>query len=363
MTDQIPVNQTKLTHNKTDTSPHEKQQRNHSDHQQNKTDHDKTENQQGSSRNGGWWSKAKNTVTSVLGKKDRPTKLEGGGRDWLVHASTGEISAKHDPSFFLARSPSPLLLVSHDSKDALVFVDLTNQEEQLFKTKDNQYVGLSQKVKKTKGYQYYDTVVSAYIEPLPFVYINSTFIVTNDDFVLDVALWKIVENQNVNFVKASDGSTYTAGGGRDFLLNSDGTISPKLNPSLVLGVGSQDLVVSKKEGPRIKLQHSQELADGKIISMDMEGGGVIASKEEEIADGWRVRQSVLAVEGAMKIFYDGNFLLTSDGSYALDISYWRMEEGNVVNFVGGESEQEDINLDEASSSESASDGISTGNDP
>ena len=62
------------------------------------------------------------------------------------------------------------------------------------------------------------------------------------DFVLDVAWGKMEVNNVVNLVKGPGGNgangfhtTRKSGGGRDFIKNADGTISPKLATHLVLG--------------------------------------------------------------------------------------------------------------------------------
>lgn len=56
------------------------------------------------------------------------------------------------------------------------------------------------------------------------------------DLVFDVAFWKFQENNAVNFVGGNNhGRTYLHGGGRDWTINEDGTISSSNHPDLVLG--------------------------------------------------------------------------------------------------------------------------------
>ena len=68
------------------------------------------------------------------------------------------------------------------------------------------------------------------------------------DLVLDVAYWKMEEGNTVNFVGGTPGfrgtgtRTKTGGGGRDWTINDDGTISAKHHPHLVLGVRGTSLV-------------------------------------------------------------------------------------------------------------------------
>ena len=57
------------------------------------------------------------------------------------------------------------------------------------------------------------------------------------NLVLDVAFWKFHEGTAVNWVGGgSDGRTYLHGGGRDFRVNSDGSICLVNHPHLCLGV-------------------------------------------------------------------------------------------------------------------------------
>jgi hypothetical protein len=54
-----------------------------------------------------------------------------------------------------------------------------------------------------------------------------------EDMVLDVAMWKYEAGNPVNFV--GGGPTEKSGGGRDWVINDDGTISPRHKQEFVLG--------------------------------------------------------------------------------------------------------------------------------
>jgi hypothetical protein len=60
------------------------------------------------------------------------------------------------------------------------------------------------------------------------------------DLVFDVSFWKMEPGNTVNFVggTSTKAKTKQGGGGRDFVLNSDGTISCKHRPDLVLGTNA-----------------------------------------------------------------------------------------------------------------------------
>lgn len=69
-------------------------------------------------------------------------------------------------------------------------------------------------------------------------YVDNNFVkLVNMDLVFDVAFWKMDEGNVVNYVGAGEGHVKTkqGGGGRDWTLNDDGTISAKHHPHLVLG--------------------------------------------------------------------------------------------------------------------------------
>merc|ERR1711998_311832 len=60
----------------------------------------------------------------------------------------------------------------------------------------------------------------------------------NDDLVFDVSFWKMEVGNTVNFVGGTTAreKTKQGGGGRDWVINEDGTIGAKHHPHLVLGM-------------------------------------------------------------------------------------------------------------------------------
>ena len=141
----------------------------------------------------------------------------------------------------------------------------------------------------------------------------------------------------MNFVKALDGSTFTKHGGRDWIWNENGSLSPKLNKELVLGRGPKTLIITLLEDQALHLSHAQDLANGETVPMELAGAqeGLGTKVAQSTSDGWLYREIVLVNEDPVRIKYDGNFILTSDEAFALDIAEWRLEQGNVVAFVGG----------------------------
>jgi hypothetical protein len=71
-------------------------------------------------------------------------------------------------------------------------------------------------------------------------YEDGNFIkLADEDLVLDISFAKMIEGNTVNYVGARPGSsakTKEQGGGRDWIVNDDSTISVKHSPGLVLGM-------------------------------------------------------------------------------------------------------------------------------
>lgn len=81
-------------------------------------------------------------------------------------------------------------------------------------------------------------------EAIQVKYEDFTFLkLADDDLVFDVAFWQMKVGTPVNFVGGSaPDKTYMYGGGKDFVINDDGTISCKHQPSLVLGFATDRVV-------------------------------------------------------------------------------------------------------------------------
>ena len=68
---------------------------------------------------------------------------------------------------------------------------------------------------------------------------KGNFLMRPDGKVLDVAMWQFIEGNNLVAVIHTAGQakqTFKGGGGRDFVINDDGTISPKKASHLVVGL-------------------------------------------------------------------------------------------------------------------------------
>ena len=72
------------------------------------------------------------------------------------------------------------------------------------------------------------------------------------------------------------------------------------------------------------------------------GFGIIKQYPEERRAGpWRYTESSTGREGILNVRYeDGNYLKLTASDLVFDVSFWRMETGNTVNFVGGTTHNE-----------------------
>lgn len=299
-----------------------------------------------------------------------PTKAGGGGRDWIVNED-GTISAKHgsdvgDEDLVLGVGDFPMVLVKKGDKRQFVFNSedleaLENGETRSLsytnKVGDEEEVAFIGKMYTTERYaDFPNGQMWRYIESAKTIdkekavnvqYVNNQFIsLVNDDLVFDIAYWKYAENVPVNFVGgANDESpTMLEGGGRDFTLNlEDGTIASSMNPDLVLGEGRPTMVLVKRGDPnQIIFEKSNEFAQGNVIPAILSSPpGLSLGRKyagEKIYEGWRYSESAFYYndEKAIDLQYeDGNFILLPGEDLVFDVSFWKMYEGNTVNFVGG----------------------------
>jgi hypothetical protein len=120
--------------------------------------------------------------------------------------------------------------------------------------------------------------------------------------------------------------------------NQDGSISTKLNPSLVLGKAPPSLVlVNKNSANKLVWKNIEHLANGKKVSMTSVDGQVVSTRKDIAQEygPWKYMESQISDEGnAVSIRYDGNYILFDNDKFALDVSFWDVREGTTVNFVG-----------------------------
>merc|ERR1712232_48061 len=126
---------------------------------------------------------------------------------------------------------------------------------------------------------------------IQFKYEDNNYLkVVGSDLVFDVAFWQMKEGTAVNFVGAGAGHVRTkqGGGGRDWTLNNDGTISAKHHPHLVLGFSST-VDIQKQENK----QHAKSYVSlySQIINRDYDGNNLNSSTDnQQFFNGYVWRQ-------------------------------------------------------------------------
>mmetsp|Transcript_33425 Transcript_33425/g.105583 ORF Transcript_33425/g.105583 Transcript_33425/m.105583 type:complete len:414 (-) Transcript_33425:85-1326(-) len=161
--------------------------------------------------------------------------------------------------------------------------------------------------------------------------------------VLDVAWGDFRSHVTVNLVRGgSVGRTFGSGFPRRWAVNEDGTLSPANAAHLCLGVSQPRTVLVKQDSPRrLRLAAKPSVAAAPLRLRDTDLAIGFAEDVEERRYGeWRYRYSTVvdASQAPPACHRDANFLVTGDGALALDIAFWKFEEGNEVNWVGGHSD-------------------------
>jgi hypothetical protein len=285
-------------------------------------------------------------------KRHAPMKLPGGGRDWLVNVQDRTIVAKHNPSLVLGIDTSfPLVLTTKGSTNQLFFGPPPTDENQVVPLLSNDHkLGVVVDDKQHIGEMHYrdakvvenpsnkDVVTVSYPQQNFIALESFKSWCTKHKMMLDVAFWNLSADSKVKFVEGPHWDSFQAGGGRDFVWNQDGTISTKLNPSLVLGKAPPSLVLVDKNSPnKLVLENIQDLANGKTVSMTLVDGRVVSTRKDtpQEVGPWQYMESQISYEGnAVSIRYDGNYILADNDEFALDVSFWDVRKGTTVNFVG-----------------------------
>lgn len=147
--------------------------------------------------------------------------------------------------------------------------------------------------------------------------------------------------------------TKLAGGGRDWSLNDDGTVSCAHKPEWVLGgasvgLGSRLCLAKRGTAGALKLANARQLQRGEVARLALAsqpGAGVGKKKEEESLSGggkgpWRYIEGAVRGGGGVEArLVDGRFIKLEDADLVLDVTSWKFRDGNTVNWVGGTSEK------------------------
>uniref|UniRef100_A0A7S2VWJ4 Uncharacterized protein n=1 Tax=Triparma pacifica TaxID=91992 RepID=A0A7S2VWJ4_9STRA len=198
-------------------------------------------------------------------------------------------------------------------------------------------------------WRYIESGIKANVQPICVQYVEGNYIkLTDADLVFDVSFWKMESGNTVNFVGGTNENDKTklGGGGRDWVINSDGTISPKHHLHLTLGVQAPKMVLVAKDDPcQLTFKNASCLRDGEEVELSLsshyEMGVARAYNEEKRFGPWRFTESCISSSSPIRVSYvDSNFIMLADADLVFDVSFWKMEPGNTVNFVGGTNAKE-----------------------
>ena len=180
------------------------------------------------------------------------------------------------------------------------------------------------------------------IEDTMHVHVKQKWIVrTVDDDWMDVSLWQYKEENSINMLHNIHGDHPTPGG-QDFIVNNDGTISPTEAQWLCLGVEQPRMVLVTRSSPRVL--HFSNKPEG-IFELTLAGWqsnlGLISPIGAYGKSGeWKYRFGLIGnASQAITARRDENFIRREPDGLALDVSGWRYEEGNEINWVGAETEE------------------------
>ena len=175
------------------------------------------------------------------------------------------------------------------------------------------------------------------------VRLDGEFLVrVHDDRVFDIAHWKYEEGNNLVILRSSifhPINTRKAPGGRSFVVNPDGTISPKFAQHLVLGGQQPTFSFVPAESPLVcRFQRAEALAAGKKVPLRLASHPGLAvvqvfDKPREAHHEWYYK--ALAIGPASKAVVasrQGSFFVDKAGWYVCP-SMMNVHQGNHTDLV------------------------------
>jgi len=251
-----------------------------------------------------------------------------------------------------------LVLVNKGDRDQCVFSHASNLSrgedvDLTLSSHPGLVIGRQYGDEKRHGpWRYIEAGIKRNVQPVRARYIDRNYIkLTDADLVFDVSFWKMETGNTVNFVGGTNrkDKTKLGGGGRDWVINSDGTISPKHQRHLALGVQSRErapmILVRKGDPGMLTFKNASRLRNGETVNLSLSshyGMGVSRMYNEEKRFGpWRYTESCVSSNTPISVSYtSNNYIKLADADLVFDVSFWKMEPGNTVNFVGGTNAKE-----------------------
>ena len=161
---------------------------------------------------------------------------------------------------------------------------------------------------------------------------------------MDVNHWKLEAENDLNMLHGpNEDRTQRLNDmcGRSFVVNLDMTISPAFSPYLCLGVGLPRLVLVDRISPNaITFLNKPEGSFKLELAGAFQGFGITNLYEEKRRhETWNYTEIAIGpADRALYAHFDERFLRREGDGLALDVSFWKYESGNTVNWVGGDSE-------------------------
>ena len=258
--------------------------------------------------------------------------------------------AKSNDSAHFKDGPS-LVLVARDSPRRCIFQHandwVTRPGESLPLTLANSDYGVCCKTAHHESFaewSYKKLVLGPKDQTMNVHFRNKVVFRTSDNDVMDVSHWDFKEENDLNMLHGQNEdqtSRHHDMSGRSFVVNSDRTISPASTPHLCLGVGQPRLVLVDKNSPNAIFFLNKPEGSFKLeLAGNFQGFGITNLYEERRRYGeWNYTESAIGpANRALHAHFDEKFLRRESDGMALDVAFWKYEEGNFCNWVGGDSE-------------------------
>ena len=164
----------------------------------------------------------------------------------------------------------------------------------------------------------------------------------HDERVMDIANWNYEEGNTLNILRSSSvhpGHTRYGGGGRSFIVNADGTISPMKAQHLVLGAAKPTFCFVNSYSPhKCVFEHAKALSGGQTVPLTLSshpGFAVVQAFDEprEAYHEWHYKSLCIGpASGAIKASRVGQNLVDTSEWYVTP-AHLTVHEGNTADLV------------------------------
>ena len=170
---------------------------------------------------------------------------------------------------------------------------------------------------------------------------ESNFLVrVHDERVMDISHWQYEEGNTLNVLRSGKNHpahTRASGGGRSFIFNPDGTISPQHAQHLVLGVGIPDCTLVNINSPnKAILASAHELRGGGSVALTLSshpGYAIVPKFVPRRINEWHVSYAHWGIgpaADAATARLEGNHVISTQpatNDFILDVPFGKLNEG------------------------------------